>query len=759
MASFTPEQINEIMEEFLEDRRTYVGARYVPIFGRKDESSIEWDDSTPYEPLTIVTWHGNSYTSRRHVPSGIPITDSSYWAMTGAYNAQIADALTRLDEYDTIIRDTIEATRDVANALPSTFFTSENTVKGYVDTTATDMAEATTAEIGDMADGLREELVPLPVFPESLHGTLGQVLQTLGNGQTKWVNPVIPDAEDVDAAVTEWLNDHPEATTTVQNGSITLAKLDNTFAKTLFRASSLTTSTETEEIYNSMASNIDRNTIYYTNPNLWNDIPSIGVGWLITFIPSATAYNRLQYFITHGYNVVYYRYTTSGASGYHDWRLLFDPTADQSTKVDAVTSIDALAGYSGLWHVAATDTPTGAPSQLAGSEYSVLSMCTRTANYMQVCFAADGRTYTRFWETNAWGDWVVSGVTDGTLTLDAFNAANYNKFIKYEVMNQSKFTTDFHGNLSELYTNTTVWLQTSWCNDAPASLTGRGIFVLTYGPTSQTSWRVQFVYDVSNHALFSRVKSASGTFSDWNVLAPYDIKNREARLFAWGDSIVRGQVRANVFSDNNYPAMIGKLLGMKVTNLAIGGTGIYADWDSIHEQAIDSPLLDFSDAKLLIVGYGTYNENTLSTIPLGTYTDTTLDSFIGYYYNFMKDVQEKAPNATLVYVSGFGATGTNMLNGRQFSQSRTFEDGSHTWGEVYDEIERMCNLHGWACINQHHCGSPFNQWNMSTSNEYPLIDATGGHPNDRGYEIYGNGIAARVAAIYANMKGDTHVSR
>lgn len=62
---------------------TYIGARYVPIFGG------EWDNSKTYEPLVIVTNQGNSYTSVTFVPTGIDINNTTYWALTGNYNAQV----------------------------------------------------------------------------------------------------------------------------------------------------------------------------------------------------------------------------------------------------------------------------------------------------------------------------------------------------------------------------------------------------------------------------------------------------------------------------------------------------------------------------------------------------------------------------------------------------------------------------------------------------------------------------------------------
>lgn len=90
--AFTLEEINQILEQLNAHpgaRLQYIGSRYVPIFGRKGEDSIEWDNSGTYEPLTIVLYQGNSYTSRQFVPVGIEITNEEYWAKTGNYNAQI----------------------------------------------------------------------------------------------------------------------------------------------------------------------------------------------------------------------------------------------------------------------------------------------------------------------------------------------------------------------------------------------------------------------------------------------------------------------------------------------------------------------------------------------------------------------------------------------------------------------------------------------------------------------------------------------
>ena len=63
--------------------RQYVGARYVPkVMG-------EWNKALQYEALSIVTYSGNSFTSKVPVPANIDISNKDYWVNTGNYNAQV----------------------------------------------------------------------------------------------------------------------------------------------------------------------------------------------------------------------------------------------------------------------------------------------------------------------------------------------------------------------------------------------------------------------------------------------------------------------------------------------------------------------------------------------------------------------------------------------------------------------------------------------------------------------------------------------
>lgn len=74
--------------------RQYVGARYVPmIMG-------EWNKGLQYEALSVVTYMGNSFTSKVPVPANsIDINNTDYWVNTGNYNAQVAEYESNVREY------------------------------------------------------------------------------------------------------------------------------------------------------------------------------------------------------------------------------------------------------------------------------------------------------------------------------------------------------------------------------------------------------------------------------------------------------------------------------------------------------------------------------------------------------------------------------------------------------------------------------------------------------------------------------------
>ena len=80
----------------------YIGARYVPTFYTNSQGTAEWSSGVIYEPLTIVTYNNNSYTSKKLVPASVgnPSANPEYWVATGVYNAQVGVLTDRVDALD-----------------------------------------------------------------------------------------------------------------------------------------------------------------------------------------------------------------------------------------------------------------------------------------------------------------------------------------------------------------------------------------------------------------------------------------------------------------------------------------------------------------------------------------------------------------------------------------------------------------------------------------------------------------------------------
>lgn len=124
--------------------RQYIGARYVPKFFDNNGSS-QWVSGISYEPLTIVTWLGNSFTSKIPVPSNIgqPNENPAYWVLTSNYNAQI-------DDY----RAQVEALSDDVTAIDGRVTTAENDID---DLESRLSGFVTPQDFGAVGDGVTDD--------------------------------------------------------------------------------------------------------------------------------------------------------------------------------------------------------------------------------------------------------------------------------------------------------------------------------------------------------------------------------------------------------------------------------------------------------------------------------------------------------------------------------------------------------------------------------------------------------------------------
>lgn len=108
------------------------------------------------------------------------------------------------------------------------FLENQDTINQYLYNGFAGELAQLDAKIDTTADGIRSDVaddyVPFPTSG-SKYGTIGQVLSTDSEGGTSWVDPVTVTSDVAEPLIQDWLDGHPEATTTVQDGSITTAKL------------------------------------------------------------------------------------------------------------------------------------------------------------------------------------------------------------------------------------------------------------------------------------------------------------------------------------------------------------------------------------------------------------------------------------------------------------------------------------------------------------------------------------------------------
>lgn len=111
----------------------YIGARYVPKFDG------DWDAIKSYEPLTIVSYGNNTYTSKRAVPVGIIPTNTDYWALTGNYNGALSTLTERVDDLESEVN--VLAGRKII-FIGDSYFTGNGGITSVLPSRITDIIKA-----------------------------------------------------------------------------------------------------------------------------------------------------------------------------------------------------------------------------------------------------------------------------------------------------------------------------------------------------------------------------------------------------------------------------------------------------------------------------------------------------------------------------------------------------------------------------------------------------------------------------------------
>ena len=164
----------------------YIGKRIVPVHcGR-------WDQTKTYEMLSIVLEEnsGDSYISRRAVPSGTAITDTNYWMLHSLYSQQIKDMSDQLSAAEARIKADNDAT-EVAirldnDATEAAIKADNKTTRDHVDEALQQTTEALTENVNQARTAMTNQKAEFDSTARQLNTRMDSVLAAgTGDGATE----------------------------------------------------------------------------------------------------------------------------------------------------------------------------------------------------------------------------------------------------------------------------------------------------------------------------------------------------------------------------------------------------------------------------------------------------------------------------------------------------------------------------------------------------------------------------------------------
>lgn len=620
--SFTPQEIERFLQEFFDTvgTRQYTGARYVPIFGRAGSDTVEWDDLAPYEPLTVVMHEGVSYVSRRYVPRGIQITDTAYWVETYRFNAQVEQYRQEVLSF-----------------------------QGQIDQ-------------------IQEDYVPFPdpdTYPK--YGQLGQVLTTLTDGATMWDDPVHVTADIAEPLIEQWLDDHPEATTTVQDGSITDAKMAaNSFYSQVFMPRQVPGGTT------ALTSIATDGSYHLADATAFTDIPTgvTGSATLLVF-SHAFAGNFSIQFLMKTQGQTWLRIVNNGTSQvYYGWVEYLSAEEQQALEAGCMRGRAIPSGTAhfyqltepGIYMVTAALAYDDRPAGLT-SNYATLVNYGPAFNgdyVIQYVYQTGNRVYMRMLNTtNNTGSWVE---------MPADKATTYtNKTFTGSPTLLSTFLES--GSYHNLYK--------AFLTDWPAGSSAPTGTLFVIGTAFNGDYVLQLLFTTASE-VWMRVwnKTAGTVYRDWNMIV--NATNTTDQTLAgkvWsvcGDSFSHGDftdytgdddvLDSGIYAGQSavYAYLIGNRTGVTVNMLAQNGMTLATPADASTSNCFTNTAQPYNytnvgNCDYLTLYFGINDSHQSDHIPVGTIDDTTVNTFYGAYNVVLQRIINDHPNTHIGIIVTNGA--------------------------------------------------------------------------------------------------------
>lgn len=257
-----------------------------------------------------------------------------------------------------------------------------------------------------------------------------------------------------------------------------------------------------------------------------------------------------------------------------------------------------------------------------------------------------------------------------------------------------------------------------------------GLLITTLNGTSDQFCVIQRMYELTSGANAYRYKAQNGWTKWFYTVLPQS----NYRIGMFGDSITWGSI-AGKQTQKGIPFYVWQETGFETVNLGVGSQGWVVAVNG--ENGLDHIRnTDISGYDIITAMYGVNDWNA----PLGSYLDTAEGTIMGNIYNAYMSVMERNPGAIFILIS-FTNTSNNGAAPRYRYDTLYGKNtqSPYTGQDMLDEYRKFSDYYQIPFIDMSH--GPINGMNL------PNLLSDGVHPNEKGYKMLGNYIAAQIKTM------------
>lgn len=583
--------------------------------------------------------------------------------------------------------------------------------------------------------------------PET-EGAIGQVPRLASGGGMEWATVGQPTDEQTAQAVYDWLDDHPEATTTVEDGSITKAKLDSSLQEIVDDVPELKSAFDAIDA-------VSEQTESFTDAGYYLDTSGVrksgGLNYKSTDFIEIIG-NELRYKL--------YFATVMGT-------ICFYSSAAQNSFISAIVGESA-----GVQEGTITEFPTGA-------KYIRACYFTNNTYPENVYYLRQGKIISVSDLKNQLDDAEIE-VAELSASVDENEAALTNKldayveiakpypnsgYLKANGVPSSGASTytdyipieDSVTSIDYYLAHVTGGLMIAFYSDENATFisgvegTGdnktmnKGSATIPEGAKyfRAAQWTISGVNDYyvrkryTIDSIVNRIHDTEATAKAnqanikteqlmESINKPFDFSSK--KITAFGDSITAGVGSPNLQSVTSYIKNFADHVGATLTNRAVSGQVIASD----GQYSIYTRVTTYSETTdFIVIAGGTNDFNT--NVELGTFASTAgTDTFYGALKGICEFLAEDYPDTPVIWITPIPYTNRDP---------NTPNTAGYTLNQYRQAIYEIGTLYGHSVVNGAGLGMPTKQggWNNAMCD-----DTDGCHPTAEGHKLYARSLAGKL---------------